>query len=151
MLKPLAATALLAFFALPAIAAPMQPFRPADFCGSVHSVKWLPPKSTPPVHGMSGSARRQRNWPGRSVVVLGDVTGLDSEHFRLINALLTTSNDGADVALAPGELLLVLTDTGPDQLDNVSALCITGFIIKGDEGGTWTRYETLETTDRQGG
>ncbi|MFZ2100812.1 MAG: hypothetical protein WAU86_09640, partial [Oricola sp.] len=128
-------TLLAAFAVLPANTAPLPPFRPVDLCGTVRSANWLPPLVRPPIKGMSGSAGHERKWPGRFVVVLDGVTGIGPENFRLINTLLTTSRDGASVALAPGELLLVLPFDDPGYLSDAAAICVTGFVIRGDEGG----------------
>ncbi|MFZ2100648.1 MAG: hypothetical protein WAU86_08805, partial [Oricola sp.] len=65
--------------------------------------------------------------------------------------LLTTSSDGVGVALAQGELLLVLPLDDPGYLSDADAICVTGFVIRGDEGGTWTGFETLRIAARKGG
>ena len=126
-----------------AVAAPLPPFAPVDVCGKVQSARWLPPRTLPPVPGMSGSAGRQRSWLGRFVVILDEVRGATRRQKAQINAMLTTSRDGAEVSLLPGQLLLVLAGDDPALLNQVDNICVTGFVVKGDEGGTWTRYKDL--------
>ncbi|MGE5721793.1 MAG: hypothetical protein ACM3YM_04960 [Sphingomonadales bacterium] len=125
------------------VAAPLPPLAPVGVCGRVQSARWLPPRTLPPVPGMSGSAGRQRSWPGRFVVVLDGVRGATNRQKAQINALLTTSSDGAGVSLLPGQLLLVLARDDPASFNRADRLCVTGFAVKGDEGGTWTRYGDL--------
>lgn len=131
-----------------AVAAPLPPVPPVDVCGKVRSAKWLPPETRPAVPGMSGSAGRQRSWPGRFVVVLGATRGIVRSRKEQINRLLLTSRDGGGVALRPGQLLLVLPDEDPALLKRSDRICVTGFTVSGDEGGTWTRYEKLRFVGR---
>lgn len=126
-----------------AVSAPLPPFEPVDVCGNVRSARWLPPRTLPPVPGMSGSAGRQRSWPGRFVIVLGETRGITRRQKAQANALLTTSGDGVGISLLPGQLLLVLAEDNPALLKRYDQICVTGFVVSGDEGGTWTRYRHL--------
>ena len=129
----------------PATAAPLPPLPPLNACGTIESHAWLPPRSAAPVAGMSGSASRERHWPGRFVTVLRDLHGVGGREVARINALLVTSSDGAGIRLGPGQLLLVIADDDPARLAGMKSLCVTGFTVSGDEGGTWTRHTGLKT------
>ena len=129
----------------PALAAPLPPVPPLDVCGVIQFHTWLPPRSLPPVAGMSGSASRQRQWPGRFVVVMDAVRGGSRQALAEVNALLKTAHDGAGIGVKPGQLLLVLADDDPARLTGMKSLCVTGFVVSGDEGGTWTRHAKLTT------
>lgn len=135
--------------AAPAGAAPLPPFRSVDLCGVLRSADWLPPLTLPAESQMSGSAGRERYWPGRFAVVLQQVTGIAPDTIQQINALLSTSRDGSAVTLGPGDLLLVLPHDDPQHLADAASLCVEDFAISGDEGGTWTRFETLWVTSRK--
>ena len=145
--RALTAIALLALIwgSGPALAAPLPPVPPLDVCGVIQFHKWLPQRTLPPVAGMSGSASRQRHWPGRFAVVLDAVRGGSQQAVAQVNALLTTAHDGAGIGLRPGQLLLVLADDDPARLNGMRSLCVTGFVVSGDEGGTWTRHAGLRT------
>jgi hypothetical protein len=132
-----------------ALAAPLPPFRPVDLCGRVRHVSWLPPLTLPGDPGVSGSAAHTRSWPGRFAVVLDQVTGAGAGSIGMINALLTTSADGAGIRLAAGEVLVILPHEDPVHLADAAAICVAGFSISGDEGGTWTRYDGLWITARK--
>ncbi len=127
----------------PAFAAPLPPLAPVDVCGEVRSARWLPPLTLAQVPGMSGSAGRERRWLGRFVIVLGETRGITRHQKTQINALLTTSSDGHGIDLLPGQLLLVLTADNPALLKRAARICVMGFAVSGDEGGTWTRYRDL--------
>ena len=133
-----------------AVAAPLPPFAPVDLCATVRSAQWLAPKTLPPHPGMSGSAGRQRHWPGRFVVVVDKVRGATERQKAQINALLTTSSDGAGVALLPGQLLLVLASDHRTLLHRADRVCVEGFVVRGDEGGTWTRYKNSRSCRQDG-
>ena len=126
--------------ALPAMAAPLPPLAPIDVCGTIQLVKWLPRRSLPPVAGMSGSAGRERGWTARFVVVLDNICGVSEPVRARINGLLTTSYDGAGMRPHSGQILLVLGDDSSEQMVQGKGLCVTGFYVSGDEGGTWTHH-----------
>ena len=143
--KAALAALLLAVLALgapgrPASAAPLPPMAPVDVCGRIRLSEWLPPKTLAAMPGVSGSAGQQRSWPGRFAVVLADI---DNPKASDVSTLLATSEDGAGIALRPGEVLLVLASDDRALLDGAKGLCVTGFAVRGDEGGTWTSYERL--------
>lgn len=127
-------------------AAPLPPFEPVDLCGAIRSIQWLAPMTLPGDERISGSASRDRTWPGRFAVILGQVTGIDASTRQRINDLLSTGADGKQIPIDPGEVLVVLPHEDPERLRGAAALCVTGFVISGDEGGTWTRYTGLWIT-----
>lgn len=133
-----------------AAGAPLPPFEPVDVCGSVGLVAWLEPSYLPPVPGMSGSAGHGRKWPGRFVVVLSEVGGISGAQVGQINGLLRSARDASALSGAPGDLLLVLPHRDPGALRAGVRLCVYGFRISGDEGGTWTDYDSLEIVGRNG-
>jgi hypothetical protein len=141
----------IASLARPIVAAPLPPMAPVDACGEIQSLEWLPSETLPAVPGMSGSAGRKREWPARFVAVLGNVQGLDEAQIAHINALLSSSSDSAGVNVTPDGLLLVLPIEDPDLLKRGVGICVTGFVVRGDEGGTWTKYDKLELVDRDCG
>lgn len=125
-------------------AAPLPPFEPLDLCGTIRTAKWLPPMTIAAVPGMSGSAGRDRSWPGRYVVILGEVEANNLPAIERINALLGSSADGQGLQPSAGEVILVLPVKEGQSLAMTDAICVTGFRIGGDEGGTWTYFNSLE-------
>ncbi|ADZ72287.1 hypothetical protein SL003B_3867 [Polymorphum gilvum SL003B-26A1] len=109
---------------------------------------WLAPLTLPGTPGLSGSAGRTRSWPGRAVVLLGAVSGPEYDRREQINRVLATSADGRVLQPGPGQLLLILPMQDPSQIEGAGRLCVTGFSVRGDEGGTWTGYREIELSPR---
>ena len=130
----------------PLSAAPLPPLPPVNICANILSAAWLPPRTAPATPRMSGSAGRERSWPGRFVVIVNNVRGVGPREIARINALLATSPDGGAAAhLRPNLLLLVLASGDRSRLTGMKSLCVQGFTIRGDEGGTWTHHSGLKT------
>ena len=121
------------------------PTPPLDVCGSIHSYRWLPAKTVPPIKGRTGSAGHQRTWPARFIVILGDVRGPSKHQGMHTDSLLKMTGDGGPVSLASDQALLVLPHDNPARLSGMKSLCVTGYVRQGDEGGVWTRYTGLRT------
>jgi hypothetical protein len=127
----------------PVAAAPLPSVAPVHPCGKVRQVHVLPPKTLPAVPGISGSAGRERHWPSRAVIVLSQVRGITRQQRQQLNVLLSTSSDGGAIELRPGHLLLILTGAEAVALRPSVRICVTGFVVRGDEGGTWTNFGEL--------
>lgn len=99
---------------------------------------------------MSGSIGRGRKWPGRFVIVLSR-TDLAAAIVERINLLLGFSLNAVGLKLGHADLVLVLTHEDAAALDGMASICVDGFTISGDEGGTWTDYRSLSISRvRQG-
>lgn len=141
--RPLAAAALLLGAAVPALAAPLPPVPPFDVCGTVVALGWLPAHREPAIKGMSGSAGVDRSWPERLAVVLDRACTDDPEALALSNMFQrgTAGSTGRD--LAEGQALLVLPEVDIGAVTLGRGICVSGFKVSGDEGGTWTRFGAL--------
>jgi hypothetical protein len=122
-------------------AAPLPPFAPVDICGAVVSWAWSPPVSVAAVPGASGTLGTERHFPARVRVEVERYTGIDDATAVRINRLLGAAETEARPA---ARLLLILPATDPALLAGVGSLCVRGFRVWGDEGGTWTGYQALE-------
>jgi hypothetical protein len=91
---------------------------------------------------MSGNIGRGRKWPARFVVVLTRAD-LAPDATERINLLLASSLETTDLKLGPDGLVLVLPHQNPAAFDGIVSICVSGFSISGDEGGTWTNYRGL--------
>ena len=138
----LAAAALVAV-ASTASAAPLPPVPPLDICGTVAQTLWLPPHTEPAIKGMSGSAGIERYWPGRLAVVLDNPCTDDPEARAMATMFLRGSVGGLDHDLGPDQAVLLLPEVAPEALTLGRTLCVSGFQVSGDEGGTWTRFAAL--------
>jgi hypothetical protein len=120
-----------------AFAAPLPPFAPVNICGEIAAHSWSEMIEMPGQPGFSGSLDHDRVFPARFSVELISYTGVRAETVALINGLLSFPNPTGD------RLLLLLDSTNPHLLDGAATLCVSGYTIHGDEGGTWTDYDTL--------
>ena len=131
-----AAGALLAAIsACPCPAAPLRPFAPVDICGRIVEQSFQPSETRPGRPGLSGSLGRDRTFPAHLRVIINDYAGIDAATARRINAALGFT----DLAERPTQVLLRLPTDNPTLLAGVSRICVEGFRITGDEGGTWTQ------------
>lgn len=144
------AAGLAAALALPVgttAAAPLPPFKPVDLCGTIVAQEWQPELRVPALPSASGTLGRDRTWPARFRVVLERYSGIDAATARRLNGHLGFSPaDAGGTAAAPARVLLLLPHDDRRHLDGATALCVEGFWLWGDEGGTWTRYRSLSVT-----
>lgn len=119
-------------------AAPLPPFPPVDVCGVIVEQSWVPAESVPGQKGFSGSLGHDRTFPAHLRIVLENYTGIDATVARRINGFLSVTE-----LSEMNRLALRLPTDNPELLRGVPRLCIEGFTIRGDEGGTWTTYRRL--------
>ena len=137
--------AALFFLAAPALAAPIPPIGPVNICGDVVSQSWQAERFVPGRPGFSGSLGHDRTFPARFRVVLQNYRGIDAATAQRINGYLSMqpAERGAG---GPPRVVLLLAHADSRFLDGAVSLCVEGFRISGDEGGTWTRHTTLSVT-----
>jgi hypothetical protein len=120
--------------------APLPPFPPVNVCGVIVEKSWVPAESVPGQKGFSGSLGRDRTFPAHLRIVLENYTGIDATIARRINGFLSVTE-----LSEMNRVALRLPTDNPELLRGVHRLCIEGFTIRGDEGGTWTTYRQLVT------
>lgn len=138
LMKSIGAIAAAIIAASTAEAAPLPPFPAVNVCGVVVEQSWSPSQSVPGRPGFSGSLGRDRTFPARLRIVLENYTGIDATVARRINGFLNATE-----LSEMNRLALLLPTDNPDLLRGVHRLCIEGFTVHGDEGGTWTAYRRL--------
>ena len=119
-------------------AAPLPPFPPVNVCGVIVEQSWVPAESVRGQKGFSGSLGHDRTFPAHLRIVLENYTGIDATVARRINGFLSVTE-----LSEMNRLALRLATDNPELLRGVHRLCIEGFTIRGDEGGTWTTYLRL--------
>ena len=125
-------------------AAPLRRYKPVDICGTIVERSWVPAEFRRGRPGFSGSLGHDRTFPAHVRVVLENYTGIDAATAHRINRTLGF----ADATMpqppgAPQRLLLLLPTDDRALLAGVNRLCVEGFGITGDEGGTWTHYQRI--------
>lgn len=120
--------------------APLSPFGPVDLCGDIVSVAWYPVAKVAGKRGFSGSLGRDRTFPARFGVLLRNSTGLKPDQRTRMNATL---RGAAKLKEGEGEVVVMVNSNDPDLLKNARSLCLYGFRIRGDEGGTWVVHDRV--------
>ena len=137
--------ALLTLLICPALnAAPLRRYPPVDICGTIIEQSWVPAEFRRGRPGFSGSLGHDRTFPAHMRLVLENYTGIDAATAHRINRTLgfadsTTPNPQG----APRRILLLLPTDNRTLLAGINRLCVEGFAITGDEGGTWTHYQRI--------
>jgi len=123
-----------------AAAAPLPPFQPVNICGTIVEQAWVPTETQPGRPGFSGSLGHDRTFPAHLRIILEAYSGIDATTAQRINYWLGFSQQPSE---APKRLLLWLPTDNPALLTSVRRLCVEGFSIRGDEGGTWTSFRQV--------
>jgi hypothetical protein len=120
-------------------AAPVRREAPVTICGTIVERSWHKARFEPGRPGFSGSLGRDRTFPAHLSVLLADFTGIAGAQARRINFLLGHRGE----ADPPQRVMLRLSTDDPEALKNARSICVEGFRITGDEGGTWTDFSRV--------
>ncbi len=141
-----AGAAALLLVAARAEAAPIPPIGPLDVCGDVVMQSWQPERFVRGKPGFSGSLGRDRTFPARFRVVLRNYRGIDAALAARINGILSMRPE--ERGAGEPRVVLLVTHADARFLDGAASLCVEGYQIRGDEGGTWTYHRTLSVQRR---
>ena len=127
-------------------AAPIHPLGPLDICGDVAMQNWEPERFVRGKPGFSGSLGRDRTFPARFRVVLRNYRGVDAALAARINGILSMHPE--ERGAGEPRVVLLVTHADARFLEGAASLCVEGYQIRGDEGGTWTYHRTLSVQRR---
>lgn len=132
------------------VAAPLPPMDPVTIEGTISQVRWTPDTKVKGRPGFSGSLGVDRTVPAHFRVTLVDFSGLDKALAWQINGIMSdpSSNPNADRRQSPPHLILQLNDQDPQALKSGMRIRVRDYVVRGDEGGTWTRFTKLEVLAR---
>ncbi len=134
---------------LPSAAAPLPPAGPVDLCGTIVSAQWRAVQTARGIPGMSGTAGHDRTFPAQFTILLEAVSGADTATARNINLAFGLSDKEAyETPAGPRRVRLGLNHHDPNFLDGATSLCIEGYSVRGDEGGTWTEHRRVSVKRR---
>jgi len=127
------------------VAVPIRPLGPVDISGTVTGLNWIPEKRIKAVPGMSGSAGRDRTIPAHFIVRLEDFDGVDRQTAMTMTRYLdrTVRND-QEKDCRPLFVLLKINHTDKNYLKKGMRIKVSGYTIRGDEGGTWTHFLRID-------
>jgi len=129
--------------------APLPPMKPVTVEGTIERVQWSPDTKIPGRPGLSGSLGVDRVEPAHFRITLVDYRGVDTATAWRLNRLVgELGASTADEREPPHSLVLKLNDDEPRALIPGMRIRVRGYVVSGDEGGTWTRYQSRDILSR---
>jgi hypothetical protein len=134
---------------LTATAAPIRPVGPVDIIGLVREAAWVPEQKIKGRPGMSGSAGKDRINPAHFLVTLIDYQGVGPETALLMTRYLDwNALKDLNLPQKPPFILLKINSNDRKQLRPGMKIQVKGYTVRGDEGGTWTGFDSLQILPR---
>jgi hypothetical protein len=131
--------------AMTTTAAPLRPVGPIDVTGLVSEIIWVPEQKIKGHPGMSGSAGHDRINAAHFLVTLLNYEGVTTETAVLMTRYLNwTALKGYEPLNSPSFILLKINHSDKNALKKGLKIRVMGYEVRGDEGGTWTSYKSVE-------
>jgi hypothetical protein len=134
--------------AINTFAAPIRPVGPVDVTGLISEITWIPEQKVKGQAWMSGSAGQDRIWPAHFLLTLINYNGVPAETAgmmtRYINWVALKNEDPKE---KPSFILLKINHSKKNYLKKGMKIKVVGYTVRGDEGGTWTNFTTVEILD----
>lgn len=137
-------------------AAPLPPMQPVTIEGTIAKLQWSPDTPVKGRPGFSGSLGVDRTIPAQLRITLVDFRGIEADLAWRINGIMSDpAPPDADRAKLPAHLIVQLDNKDPHALVPGMRIRVHDYDVRGDEGGTWTRFTKLEilaqpAADQQG-
>ncbi len=131
--------------AMTATAAPLRPLGPVEVTGLISEIIWVPEQKIKGQTGMSGSAGHDRLNPAHFLVTLSNYEGVTPENAVMMTRYLNLNAlKGYEPQNRPSFILLKINHSDKNALKKGLKIRVTGYEVRGDEGGTWTSYKSVE-------
>ena len=139
------ATLFILFSVCHGIAVPVRPLGPVDISGTVSELHWVPEKKIKAVRGMSGSAGKDRTFPAHFLVTLEDFEGVDRQTAAAMTRYIDWSAlKDQEKGCRPSFVLLKINHNDKNYLKKGMRIKVSGYTVRGDEGGTWTYFTGID-------
>jgi len=126
-------------------AAPIRPMGPFDITGTISEVQWVPEEFRKGKPGWSGSLGHDRTIPAHFLVKLIDYDGVAAEHAITITRYISFNAYGdKNPSGMPPFVILKINSKDKTFLKSGMKIQVTGYSVRGDEGGTWTSYSGIK-------
>ncbi len=125
----------------PLHASPLPPLGPADITGTVVEVKWFPRREMKGIAGMSGTAGIDRVFPAHFLVALQPYEGVSGDTATLMTEYVHPPSGQHPSSAGP--LFINIAHDDADLLKTGMKIQVRGYEVRGDEGGTWTKYQDI--------
>ena len=122
-------------------AAPIPPAGPFDIAGTISEVQWSPAQHIRGKRGMSGSLGHDRVVAAHFVVRLVKYTGVAAEQaIRITKYISFKAYGDKNPSGMPPFIILKIDAKDKTFLETGMNVRVTGYTVRGDEGGTWTSF-----------
>lgn len=129
--------------------APLPPMQPVTVEGVIERLQWSPDTKVAGRPGFSGSLGRDHVVPAHFRITLVEYRGLEAAEAWRINGIMSDPGlVGADRNRPPPHVILQVNDDDPHALVPGMRIRIKSYVVSGDEGGTWTKLQSLEVLSR---
>jgi hypothetical protein len=120
-------------------AAPIRPQGPFDITGTISEATWVPEEFRKGKPGRSGSLRHDRVVPSHFVVRLINYSGVPAENaIRITRYIKFKAYGDGNPSGMPPFILLKINSKDSKFLKKGMKIRVSGYTVRGDEGGTWT-------------
>lgn len=118
-----------------------------DIEGIISEIKWYPSKFIRGIPGMSGSAGQDRIMPAHYIIKLINYEGINSKDaLRITKYIMWDAFIDKENNKLPF-VLLKINHKSKYYLKKGMRIRVTRYTVRGDEGGTYTYYESIEILD----
>jgi len=132
-------------FASLLLSAPVPPVGPVDVEGTIVQAPWFPEESVKGNPDMTGSAHFDRIIPARFMLHLKNYSGMDAQAIGTMKAFYHWSaSDNLNSSGMPEHIVLRLSHPDKTFLKDGIKVRVTGYTLRGDEGGDWTSYKEIQ-------
>lgn len=129
--------------------APLPPMQPVTVEGVIERLQWSPETKVAGHPGFSGSLSRDRVVPAHFRVAIVEYRGIEAEEAWRLNGIMSDpSVSSANRDRPPRHIILQLNHDDPHALVPGTRIRVQGYVVAGDEGGTWTRFQALDVLSR---
>jgi hypothetical protein len=130
----------------PLCSAPIPPAGPFDIAGTISEAQWFPAEHIRGKRGMSGSLGHDRMVGAHFVVRLVNYRGVAAEKaIRITRYVSFKAYGDKNPSGMPPFIILKIDSKDKNFLKTGMKVRVTGYTVRGDEGGTWTSFAGIST------
>lgn len=130
------------------MAAQLMPLGPVDVTGMVSEITWVSERKEKGIPYATGSLGGDRTWPAHFRVKLIGYEGVTAETaIRMTSMIEWKALEGLKQKDRSSFALVNISHNDGEFIKKGIRIKISGYSIRGDEGGTWTSYNKFEILD----
>lgn len=123
---------------------PLPPTDKYDITGIISEINWYSKKFIRGIPGKSGSAGKDRIMPAHYIIKLINYEGINYEDAIKITRYIKGNTFNEHENKKPSFVILKINHREKNYLKKGMKIKVTGYTVRGDEGGTYTYYENIK-------